>query len=100
MVEGAVDRTPKGAVLLPSLGVREARGGAVQPAVHLGIVGGHRADISGRDHRGSSHAVRAAALLATVVTKIYGSGGDGCTGRRGHEGGAVREAWGAGGIAS
>ena len=61
---------------LPPLGVRKARGGAVQAAVHLGIVGGHRADISGRDHRTSSHSVQAAALLATLVMKIYGSGED------------------------
>src|ERR1700751_5633847 len=76
MVESAVDRAPEGAARLPPLGVGEARSGTVQPPVHLGVVGGHRADISGRDHRISSHAVRAAALLATLVMKIYGSGED------------------------
>src|SRR6201987_4923451 len=74
MVESAVDRAPEGAARLPPLGVGEARSGTVQPPVHLGVVGGHRADIRGRDHRISSHAVRAAALLATLVMKIYGSG--------------------------
>src|ERR1700736_2605304 len=104
MVQGAVDRAPEGAARLPPLGVRKARGGAVQPPVHLGIVGGHRPDIGGGDHRTSTHLVQAAALLATVVMKIYGQARIACTGRtpweEGHESGAVREAWRAGGIAS
>src|ERR1700738_3616320 len=76
MVQGAVDRAPEGAARLPPLGIREARRSAVQPPVHLGIVGGHRPDIGGGDHRTSTHLVQAAALLATVVMKIYGSGED------------------------
>src|SRR5271163_2131122 len=36
------------------LGIREPRRGAVESAVHLGVVFGHAADIGGGDHRGSS----------------------------------------------
>src|SRR5438034_1163024 len=83
MVEGAVDRAPEGAPRLPPLGVGEMRSGAVESPVHLGIVGGHRPDIGGRDHCGSSQTVRAAALLAAAVTKIYGSAEHRCTGETG-----------------
>src|SRR6202035_1481894 len=76
MVQGAVDGPQEGPARLPPLGIREARRSAVQPPVHLGIVGGHRADIGGGDHRTSTHLVQAAALLATVIMKIYGSAED------------------------
>ncbi|MNC86215.1 hypothetical protein D3C83_18550 [compost metagenome] len=54
----AVQRTPERAVRVPPLGVAEAARGAVQSPVHLGVVGRHRADIGGRDHRALPVAVQ------------------------------------------
>src|SRR4051812_18823623 len=47
----AMDRAPERAFPGAPLGLAEPFGGAVQAAVHLGVVGGHRADIGWRDHR-------------------------------------------------
>src|SRR5260370_10711089 len=51
MDERAVDRAPEGAPRRTPLGIAEAPRGIVEAPVHLGIVGRHRADIAGGDHR-------------------------------------------------
>src|SRR5260370_10431926 len=90
MVERAVVRAPESAAGLPPLGVGEARSGAVQPPVHLGIVGGHRPDIGGSNHRSSPRVrFRQRLCLLPSSRRFMGQARIACTGRRpwgeGHE---------------
>src|SRR5215831_7435544 len=48
--EGAVDRAPEGAARGAPLGVRQPARGGVESAVHLAVVGRHRAAVGGSDH--------------------------------------------------
>src|ERR1700722_5709452 len=55
---------PERAAVAPPLGVRQARRGGIEPAVHLAVVGGHRAAIGGGDH---GAAPRIAAVIASAA---------------------------------